>query len=336
MFEHKDILKLIALGEGQLTEFKTSFQKEVIQSVVAFSNAQGGNIFVGVADDRSILGLSLTEESIQNYINQIKQNTQPSLIVDIDEVEIENKKILHIIIKEYPLKPIAYKNRYYKRVKNSNHLMSLNEISNEHMKTINSSWDYHVDTRHDFDDISFENIEKFIQKIESNQNKTFNETPISVLKKYELLKEDKLTFAAYLLFTSNESALTSFQIGRFKTSIDIIDNIDINTNILDQIDIVISGIKKHLMTEFIITGEPQRRVRYDYPLEAIREIVVNMIVHRDYTDSGNSIIKIFDDRIEFFNPGKLYDDITIEKLNSGDYPSRTRNKAIAIAFKEAG
>lgn len=61
-----------------------------------------------------------------------------------------------------------------------------------------------------------------------------------------------------------------------------------------------------------------------------------MIVHRDYTDSGNSIIKIFDDKIEFFNPGKLYDDITIEKLQSGNYSSRTRNRAIANAFKEAG
>ena len=68
MFGNKDILKLISLGEGQYTEFKTSFQKEVIESIVAFSNAKGGNIFVGVSDDRSIIGLSLTEESIQNYI----------------------------------------------------------------------------------------------------------------------------------------------------------------------------------------------------------------------------------------------------------------------------
>ena len=90
------------------------------------------------------------------------------------------------------------------------------------------------------------------------------------------------------------------------------------------------------MTEFIITGNPQRTVRYDYPLEAIREVVINMIVHRDYRDSGNSIIKIFDNRIEFFNPGKLYDGLTIEELESGNYSSRTRNRAVARAFKEAG
>lgn len=61
-----------------------------------------------------------------------------------------------------------------------------------------------------------------------------------------------------------------------------------------------------------------------------------MIAHHDYQDSGSSIIKIFDDHIEFFNPGKLYDDMTIEKLQSGSYSSRTRNRAIANVLKEVG
>ncbi len=54
------------------------------------------------------------------------------------------------------------------------------------------------------------------------------------------------------------------------------------------------------LIEYIITGNPQREERYDYPLDAIREIILNMIVHRDYRDSSDSVIKIFDDRIEFF------------------------------------
>jgi len=234
------------------------------------------------------------------------------------------------------VKPVAFKNRYFKRIKNSNHLMSLDEIANEHLKTINSSWDFHIDDRHDFSDISQENIEKFIKKVEKNLSKSFSDDPMTILRKYELIKEDKLTFEAYLLFTSNNSPITSLQIGRFKDSVTIIDIIDINTNIFDQVELVLDGIRKHLMTEFIITGEAQRTVKYDYPLEAIREVVINMIVHRDYRDSGNSIIKIFDDRIEFFNPGKLYDDITVEKLQRGNYSSRIRNRAIANAFKEAG
>ena len=138
------------------------------------------------------------------------------------------------------------------------------------------------------------------------------------------------------MFVDNASAITSFQIGRFKSETDIIDSIDLNTDILSQIDSAIAFIRKNLMVSYIITGNAQREERYDYPLEAIREIVVNMVVHRDYRDSGHSIIKIYDDRIEFFNPGKLYDDLTIEKLQTGNYASRTRNRAIASILKECG
>ena len=332
----QEILSLIKEGESQTVEFKLTFQKEVIESVVAFANATGGIIYIGIDDNSMVVGITLNHESIQQYINNIKQNTIPSIIVDMQELDIDNKIVLKVIVKEQPIKPIAYKNRYYKRVKNSNHIMSLDEISNEHLKTINASWDYHEDSRHDFSDISQDNIIKFIAKIEKFQNKTFDDDPMMILRKYELIKNDKLTFGAYLLFTSNHSVLTAFQIGRFKSDTKIIDNIDINTDLLTQIDRAIEFIKKHLMVEYIITGEPQRTEKYDYPLEAIREIVINMIVHRDYRDSGNSIIKIFDDRIEFFNPGKLYDDITIEKLKSNNYSSRVRNRAIARAFKEAG
>jgi ATP-dependent DNA helicase RecG len=61
-----------------------------------------------------------------------------------------------------------------------------------------------------------------------------------------------------------------------------------------------------------------------------------MIVHRDYRDSSANIIKIFDDRIEFFNPGSLFGGITIELLLSGNYSSKTRNKLVAKVFKEIG
>ena len=157
-----------------------------------------------------------------------------------------------------------------------------------------------------------------------------------ILRKYELIKDDKLTWAAYLLFVDNFSAITPLQIGRFKSNISIIDNIDIATDLPTQVDTALNFIRKHLMVEFIITGAAERTERYDYPLDAIREIVINMIVHRDYQDSGVSIIKIFDERIEFFNPGKLYGDLTVEQLLSGQYSSKPRNRAIANIFKEAG
>ncbi len=66
----RNFLSLISAGESQTIEFKTSFQKEVIESVVAFSNAKGGKIFIGVKDDGSIQGLQLGKETLKDWINQ--------------------------------------------------------------------------------------------------------------------------------------------------------------------------------------------------------------------------------------------------------------------------
>jgi ATP-dependent DNA helicase RecG len=85
---------------------------------------------------------------------------------------------------------------------------------------------------------------------------------------------------------------------------------------------------------YIITGNPRREERWDYPMDALREIIINMIVHRDYRSANDSTIKVFDDRIEFFNPGNLLDNLTVEKIKTGHYKSHLRNKQIATIFKE--
>ena len=72
-------------------------------------------------------------------------------------------------------------------------------------------------------------------------------------------------------------------------------------------------IVKHTNKAYFFTGKAKREERWDYPMDALREIVINMIVHRDYRSANDSTIKFFDDRIEFFNPGALLDDLTVEK-----------------------
>ncbi|MCH9740756.1 MAG: putative DNA binding domain-containing protein [Epsilonproteobacteria bacterium] len=330
------LLSQIAQGENQITEFKTSFQKEVIASVVAFANAKGGKVFIGVSDSGEIVGVNIEKETMQDWINQIKLNTSPSVIPDMYIESINEKTVVIVDVKEYPIKPISYKNRYLLRRANSNHVMSMEEIANEYLKTKNSSWDYYVDSTQKFNDISLEKVDKFIKRIEKNFHKSFDDNPMQVLQKYGLVRDEQITFGAYLLFVKDFCLISGVQVGRFKTPTDIIDTLSLNCDILTEIDELIIFIRKHLMVEYIITGNPQREERYDYPLDAIREIVLNMIVHRDYRDSSDSVIKIFDDRIEFFNPGDLYDDLTIEQLNSNNYKSKTRNKLIALMFKECG
>ena len=135
---------------------------------------------------------------------------------------------------------------------------------------------------------------------------------------------------------SGESSLSCIELGRFQTPTIIKDGARLKTDLFTEVDGVIDFIKKHINKAYIITGRPQREERWDYPLDALREIVVNAIVHRDYSSSSDSVVKIYDNQIEFFNPGRLPKELSIKKLLQGEYISVIRNKKIADMFKEAG
>ena len=96
------ILQKIQNGESEKVEFKSSFSKSAVETLVAFANAKGGNIFIGVADNKKITGVDIGKETIQKWLNQIKIDTSPSIIPDIDVVKIDNKEVVVIsIIKIY-------------------------------------------------------------------------------------------------------------------------------------------------------------------------------------------------------------------------------------------
>ena len=148
------LTELITQGESARVEFKTSFQKEVIEALAAFANTQGGSVLLGVSDSGAIVGVTIQAETVQGWINQCKQATSPRLIPDVELVPIEGKTVAVLRVDEYPIKPVACKGRYFKRVGNANHQMTATEISDAHIKLINSSWDYHPDPEHAISSIS--------------------------------------------------------------------------------------------------------------------------------------------------------------------------------------
>ena len=83
-------------------------------------------------------------------------------------------------------------------------------------------------------------------------------------------------------------------------------------------------------------GNRTRKEHWQFPLEAIRELLLNAIVHRDYKNASDIVIKIFDDRIIFTNPGKIFGNQTIQDLERNDYVSSLRNKLLAEAFYLTG
>lgn len=329
--------QLINQGEGRNLEFKTSFGREAIESVAAFANSKGGGVLlVGVTDNGTVAGISCSEESIQSYANQIKNATEPSLIVDIEAVSIDSKQLLYIKVNEYPVKPVSCKGKYFKRIENSNHQMNLTEIANMHLQSLQLSWDAYEAYEFSYEDLDFYKIERFLTRLKEKGRYRVTQDPTHDLKKLNLLKENNQpTNAARLLF-AKEQTVYNIHLGRFKTPSMILDDKMIRLPLFEAVEETMMYILAHIKVAFEFTGETQRKEVFEYPLNALREIVLNAIVHRDYTSPIDTQIKIFDNKITFFNPGKLYGDITVEKLATDTYQAQTRNKLIAEAFYLTG
>ena len=94
------INNLLQAGESQTIEFKASFGRETVESLVAFANVQGGTVLIGVSDDSSILGTTIGKETLNDWLGQIKSSTSPAIIPNIDAVQVDNKWIVAIHINE--------------------------------------------------------------------------------------------------------------------------------------------------------------------------------------------------------------------------------------------
>jgi len=192
---------IVQAGEGLQSEFKTSFKEDVIETLVAFSNAKGGTIYIGITDKGNISGVNIGKETLQNWINEVKIKTMPQIIPDAETHTVDGKKVVSFYVSEYPIKPVSTRGRYYKRVGNSNHLLSVNEVSNMHLQTINSSWDYYPRPGKTLNDISIEKVEKVMHVImQRNSTIHFDSAEEFLIKNELLLKEDNISNGCYLMF----------------------------------------------------------------------------------------------------------------------------------------
>ncbi|MCP3888335.1 MAG: ATP-dependent DNA helicase, partial [Desulfobulbaceae bacterium] len=125
-------------------------------------------------------------------------------------------------------------------------------------------------------------------------------------------------------------------IGRFKTPNIILDDRQITDTLFEAVEKAMQFLVSHISVSFEFDGIIKRKERFAYPLPALRETLLNAVVHRDYTNPSDIQIKIFDDSITIFSPGKLYGGLQIEDLSTDNYQSHLRNKLIAESFYLTG
>jgi len=340
IMDQSEIVKLIKKGESKTVEFKETFDNKTIETAVAFANTRGGHIFIGVSDKGTKKGIQIGKETLIGWTNKISQGTQPRIIPEVESSEIESKIIAVIQIKEFPIKPVSTKGRCYRRIGNSNRLMTPQDIAEMHLHSTGTSWDKTPAPDATMSDIDPEKIKRYIRRSKDAGRRDVGdrEEPLEILKKLELVKKGKLTWAALLLFRKDTKYLRSqglVHCGRFKEETIVIDDRMIEGTIVEQIDEAMDFIRKNISVKFVMTGKPQRDEVWDYPLEAIRESVINAVCHRDYTMPSNTEVRIYDDRLTIWNPGGLPLGITLDDLFK-PHGSVLRNKGIGAVLYDMG
>jgi len=340
----KSIEELIGKEESETLEFKKSLSewREIVETVSAFSNTKGGIIIVGLDDNKNLVGISIGKGTIEGLTNKILTNTEPKIYPEIEVVNKQRKKLILIKVDKYPFDVVLAFGRPFKRVGKNTVRMNKDEYKRRileiHKKEIYFDGQPLTDAK--INDVDDEKLKQFVKKAREERKLDVDEKEPTrnILKKLKLLKGDSLTNAAILLFGRTPEKFFN-QIGikcvKFK-GIDVtgemLDFKEIENDLFTEVQEVEKFIFSNIsLKAWIEEGKIKRQERWEYPPKAIREALVNAIVHRDYRSPSKIQIRIFDDRIEFWNPGKLPEGWTVETLKE-EHTSEPFNPLIARMF----
>jgi len=332
-----NIDKILKGTENTTIEFKEEINESIFKTISAFANKDGGIIFIGISDKKEIKGLEYSNSMLGDFTNKIVNLL--GIHPKIDCTKVNKKDVLQIKVKKSTL-PVSYKGKYYTRVGNTTREMQGEELRSFFIKGTN--WD-RLTGNYSLDEIDPETVRKFIRMASRNgrlKTADENEEIKTILKKLKLIINGKLTNAAIMLFGNDPQKYfinALVRVGRFKDEITIIGDRRIEGNLFKQIEEVEEAIKNFINVRYEITGKQlTRKDIWDYPLEAIREALLNAVIHRDYFRYNvQTQIKIFNDWIWFFNNGGLPEGITLEQLKT-THPSVARNPLIVHIFYLAG
>jgi len=326
-------------GEGETVEFRRSFGKEVLRTLCAFANAKGGEVWVGVADDGTVVGADLGKESLRDWAHRISQELR--LHARLEEVPFGGKMVVRIAVKESARKPVRYQGRAYVRSGSADRLATNEEETRWVLERTGQTWDAIPERRARWEHLDPERIRRFRRLCNLKGRRPIPETEDdqTVLRKLGLLSEEGTpTRAAVLLFGREPQYFypqAFVRIGRFRSPTFVTDDHPIYGTLWDQVEGAMIYFRQHLQTSYGPTPEPAREVIWEYPLEALREGVINAVCHRDYIEGSHIQVRWFDDHMVILSPGILPPPLRPEDLKR-PHPSYPRNRKIAEMFYYAG
>ena len=327
------------MKESQNIEWKETWNDEYLKWICGFANAQGGKIYLGIKDDGFVCGVKNAKKLLEDIPNKVV--TTLGIVVEVNLLQKDDREYIEVIVSPSSL-PIAYRGTYHYRSGSTKQELRGTALQNFLLKKMGVSWDDVVQERATMDMISPEAVEYFQRKSIANERmspESYTTDIRSVLENLRLIDDSgHLKNAALLLFGKDPARyfpLCDFRIGRFiADEADLLFQDVIGGDIIRMADRVVEILKSKYLVSPIHYEGLQRIEPLEIPEDALREAIFNAIIHKDYT--GVHIqMRVYNDRIELWNQGRLPEELTPEKLleRHSSYP---RNKNIAEVFYRAG
>lgn len=326
--------------ESQNLEYKTSLDyKAIAKAVVAFANSQGGRIKVGVNDNDKVVGIDIGKTTLERVANEIARKTDPSIYPIILEKQKNSKTYIEIIVEKSFISPHFADHVAYKRVGRTSQKLTAQEIEKIISQKNTVSFDNTVLTQAKINHISMKKVRKFLNSVGKNY-----QSSDYLLSRNCLRQQDNgvltPTVAGVLLFGANPQ---SFLVQSHITLVDYTQTQPLETKsiksiagtLLEQLDQLIEIIyRAYPPLDVLHQDEIRRKKIYVIPPAILREILVNALIHRDYTDYGRKItIQLYKNKIIVSNPAKFDKNITPTDLSNYQY---SQNPILTRVFFEAG
>lgn len=310
--------------ESETVELKSIVVDDIKKEIIAFANSNGGKMYIGVRDDGEVLGLDEPDGTALQISNMVRDTIKPdvTMFLHYKTIEEAGKQIIEITVQRGTDRPyyIAKKGMRPEGVYVRQGYSSVPASDAAIRRMIKETDGDHFETMRCLDqELTFNATEKEFQF----HNVEFGPQQMRTLK---LMDPDGLYSNLALLLSDQNPYTIKIAVFQGNNQMVFKDRREFRGSLLKQMNEVYDYIDFRNQIHATIEKLSRVDVR-DYPIIAIREALLNLLVHRDYSFSASSLISIYDDRIEFVSIGGLLTGIELEDIMAGISICRNQNLA---------
>ena len=315
------------LFENQNIEFKQEYVPDIRKEVMGFANAEGGTVYVGIRKDGKVLGVEDPDGVMLQIVNSLKDALAPDIMpfVRVNSVEIEGKQVVEINVTTGTNRPYYLREKGLKPsgvyVRKGSSTQPMTEEGIREMILQNSGRSFEL--------CRSMNQELTFHTLQAEMQKRLIELGTSQMRTLKLIGEDDLYTNLALLLSDQCETTTKVALFQGTDKEVFRDRKEFTGSILKQLEEVYQFINLLNKTKATFSGLDRTDMR-DYPEEAVRESLLNSIVHRDYSFSGSNLVNIYENRMEFVSLGGLVSGLELKSIFLG--VSQSRNPNLAAVF----